>query len=828
MFQMRGKMCNEEQSSTVAERESALEESEKIKLYEGERVETWLLTCRCTSVSLNMDLEGRMCLTSYRIWFSSFAGRETITIPNLCVSSYAQQTEPAFQTLPFVTGAPSGPRAGYAVEVYTKDVRRFRFLFCTAEEREKLVRHIKSRSFFVRHQSNPPIFCYSLGESRKLSTLPNGKSWRYDPVAEYERLDELSGWKRWFELTENEVGGRLYGICETYPSRFVVPRSVGLAEVISSSKFRSSERVPTTVWINGRNGATLSRSAQPLSGLRRGNEGDEKLVRAIWEANPGYGRRQAGRCRADERTEKIEECVDEYGERDRVPMYIIDARSLTAAIANIVKGGGYENVSRYGDCRMEFLNIHNIHKVRSSFGALCRVLLLSASGSPASAAVKSSQWLVHVKSILSGALAIASRLEEGSSVLVHCSDGWDRTSQLVSLVELILDPYFRTIKGFCCLVQKEWLSFGHRFALRFGIGQMESQTDESSPVFIQWLDAVYQCMRQCPESFEFTPEFLVWLLDAAQSGRYGTFLFDSEKQREEKGGSLPCVWAYLAELEQEWQSQRERGSTWSGWVNPNYTVKDGGVTGKLSASRLRLWESYFYRYRDRAAPSGDGGTSEERARKGGAASLDCEDLTREDEKVLAETSEESLCSELVTNRRVNSELFSRQPDLVWLQGSERRLCADMNEKSIWKCMCLAAMKPDAVALREDLGVVSQLIESEVDECEIHLLIRNGRIARCLVDREATSRPPEPVGETSDRSITFGSEKAEEDCYECRISVRTRKSASRDGGRRAGVVKTTVVKVIGSRWWETFWEWGTTWGSYIRDTASAAVVYATRK
>lgn len=37
--------------------------------------------------------------------------------------------------------------------------------------------------------------------------------------------------------------------------------------------------------------------------------------------------------------------------------------------------------------------------------------------------------------------------DEGVSVLVHCSDGWDRTAQACSVACILLDPFYRTIKG---------------------------------------------------------------------------------------------------------------------------------------------------------------------------------------------------------------------------------------------------------------------------------------------------------------------------------------------------------------------------------------------
>src|SRR5438046_999575 len=51
-------------------------------------------------------------------------------------------------------------------------------------------------------------------------------------------------------------------------------------------------------------------------------------------------------------------------------------------------------------------------------------------------------------------------------ILNSFSDGWDRTPTILSLTQLLLDNHYRTIKGFIVLIEKDWLSFGHRFGER--------------------------------------------------------------------------------------------------------------------------------------------------------------------------------------------------------------------------------------------------------------------------------------------------------------------------------------------------------------------------
>ncbi len=43
--------------------------------------------------------------------------------------------------------------------------------------------------------------------------------------------------------------------------------------------------------------------------------------------------------------------------------------------------------------------------------------------------IEGSGWLRHVKAIMETAFFVANAIHMGISVVIHCSDGWDRTSQ---------------------------------------------------------------------------------------------------------------------------------------------------------------------------------------------------------------------------------------------------------------------------------------------------------------------------------------------------------------------------------------------------------------
>ncbi|CAE7659810.1 MTMR8 [Symbiodinium sp. KB8] len=109
---------------------------------------------------------------------------------------------------------------------------------------------------------------------------------------------------------------------------------------------------------------------------------------------------------------------------------------------------------------------------------------------------------------------------------------------------MLLDPFYRTLNGFCILICKEWLSFGHQFNTRLGHA-LEKPTNQVSPVFLQWLDCVWQLLNQFPMAFEFNSRVILQIANHIYSCRFGTFLGNHECERGDFMYTTRSLWEYL-------------------------------------------------------------------------------------------------------------------------------------------------------------------------------------------------------------------------------------------------------------------------------------------
>eukprot|EP00249_Psilotum_nudum_P023915 c29027_g2_i1 orf=103-2715(-) len=594
-------------------------------------------------VLVNIDVAGTLLVSNFRLIFVSEGQRNVVplgTIPLATIEKFHKQPMRATS----VSRARDKTASRRLLQVIGKDMRivTYGFRARTRQRRavfEGLVRLMKPTRLW-------DLYAFTSGSSMDKSSDP-----RVRLHTEYLRLlglqscsdDDVANLKgksmssrQYWRLTDVNSS---YTLCPTYPSLFITASSVSDEELQQAAAFRSRRRLPVISWLHPENDAVLARSSQPLIGLMMNNRSnaDEKLVASL--------------------------CAPTTDRQEHRKLYIADARPRKNAIANGAMGGGSESSANYFQSEVVFLGIDNIHAMRDSLARLRDYLdmhgaassdgsssLLRSGGlawgggnlssmSAAVSALGDSGWLMHVHSVLAGATWIAARVAlEGASVLVHCSDGWDRTTQVVSLAELMLDPYYRTFKGFQALVEKEWLSFGHPFADRHGLpiytggsiatvdsfrqstgnagpsspariipgssfsSSMASHSsglvsNNYSPIFLQWVDCVSQLLHLYPRAFEFSLAFLVELVDCVLSCRFGNFLCNSERERLQVGVAdlCGCMWIYL-----ETQRSPKRKGHEHYNIFYSYDQHQGPLLPPAAALAPILWPHFFLRW---ACPS---------------------------------------------------------------------------------------------------------------------------------------------------------------------------------------------------------------------------------
>ncbi|XP_034612347.1 myotubularin-related protein 11 isoform X3 [Trachemys scripta elegans] len=148
-------------------------------------------------------------------------------------------------------------------------------------------------------------------------------------------------------------------------------------------------------------------------------------------------------------------------------------------------------------------------------------------------ALEGTRWLEHVRACVRKASEVAALLAERSrSIILQESDDRDLNCLLASLVQVLSDPHARTQSGFQSLLQKEWVVAGHPFLQRLNL--LRDNDREESPVFLLFLDCVWQLLQQFPASFEFTETYLVALHDSSYIPFFSTFLFNCQWERDRR------------------------------------------------------------------------------------------------------------------------------------------------------------------------------------------------------------------------------------------------------------------------------------------------------
>uniref|UniRef100_A0A8C2RYQ6 Myotubularin-related protein 12 n=1 Tax=Capra hircus TaxID=9925 RepID=A0A8C2RYQ6_CAPHI len=162
--------------------------------------------------------------------------------------------------------------------------------------------------------------------------------------------------------------------------------------------------------------------------------------------------------------------------------------------------------------------------------------------------LESSSWLDIIRRCLKKAVEIIECLE---------------AQNMNVLLLVMMDPHCRTIFGFQSLVQKEWIMGGHCFLDR--CNHLRQSDKEEAPVFLLFLDCVWQLVHQHPPAFEFTETYLTVLSDSLYIPIFSTFFFNSPHQKDTNVGresqdsqskplNLLTVWDWSVQFEPKAQT----------------------------------------------------------------------------------------------------------------------------------------------------------------------------------------------------------------------------------------------------------------------------------
>lgn len=93
----------------------------------------------------------------------------------------------------------------------------------------------------------------------------------------------------------------------------------------------------------------------------------------------------------------------------------------------------------------------------------------------------------------------------------------------------MVDPYYRTIHGFCTLLWKEWVQYAYKKPpnpLMASLTHFSFPFAKQFPIFFHFLHLTWALLQQHCQEFQFNEKFLTVIAEAVFSCEYDSLIFD--------------------------------------------------------------------------------------------------------------------------------------------------------------------------------------------------------------------------------------------------------------------------------------------------------------
>ena len=440
----------------------------------------------------------------------------------------------------------------YIIELNLKDSRNVKYCIWASQNNLKFFGDL-NELVFPHDSNNYFLFTYDYNNYNKNKKI-NG--WNlFDVKREFLRM----GISSTNNLKFSNVNEKFL-VCESYPEIIIIPSRTNDSDLKNYAYYRINNRIPILSYLYKKKDklSCIWRSSQikPNMIITSGFQGDNKYIQDIIGKDKKF--------------------------------IIFDIRNFqnnSSYKFNIKNNEFKETYFKTEVLKYELAGINNIRQSVFKLYELCNNNQIMDNKNFYTK-LDNTNWYQLIFNILNISCKIKLYLENNISILLHDIEGFDLSCVISSISQILIDPFYRTIKGFAILIEKEFLYFGFNFGIRNGFYLNDFKEDGRSPIFLLFLDCIHQILEKFPNFFEFTNDLLIFLGYENFTNKYGTFIFNNNYERNKYNAKeKTCsIWTDILCNCDKYVNSYYNSENISEILYPNFSLFN-----------LDFWDEYFMR-----------------------------------------------------------------------------------------------------------------------------------------------------------------------------------------------------------------------------------------